>query len=110
MSQYEQEPNKENADTKANRCEPALALIRLEIIKEGMKESSSRRRGGKHLMNFKMKSDHFICKIIRYGCFDNMRQSNISGCPFQWYTLSSTKSTQFASNRIFGSISYPHIH
>lgn len=39
-----------HADTKANRCESAIALIRLEMIKEGMKESFSRWRGGKHLV------------------------------------------------------------
>lgn len=38
------------------------------------------------------------------------RENNISGCPFQLYALSSTKSTQFVSNRIFGNISYRHIH
>lgn len=98
-----------HVDTKANTCESALALIRLEIIKEGMKESSSRWRGRKHVMNFNIKSNHFICKIIKYGCSDNKRQNNISGRPFQSYALSSTKSTRLVTNRIFGNISYPHI-
>lgn len=60
-----------HADTKANRGGPAIALIRLEITKEVLKESSNRWRGGKHLMNFNKKSDQFICKIIKYGWCDN---------------------------------------
>lgn len=37
------------------------------------------------------------------------RDNNISGCPFQFYVLSSTENTQFVSDRISANISHPHM-
>lgn len=37
------------------------------------------------------------------------RDNNISGCPFQFYVLSSTKAHKFVSDRISANISYPHM-